>query len=713
MQTIDFRVTSVYQFNKKHACFSGVPLQKGSFKVGSGKQIIVVNTTPDILPMEPTAGQHWCVTGKIESRNATHGDFVITENHFNNPEKAIVTLPHDGENFIRFIAKESAFKGIGDVKARELWSTFGKKVFKLIEAKDITKLGTVLTDKAILSLIEGYEKYANLKYSTWFADRKIPPQIQQRLFKYHGPDSVQTIKENPYLLVGFGMSFEKVDKLAQESFELEVDDERRKIAAVEYSLKQHSAQHGHTVASHKELFPLVRGFLKNNELAKSALAISQSKLTYCIDIESGTYHHTPLLIMERVVAKRLLKLNAIVPQLNHQFDEAFQYATQDLPFPLAEKQVYAVLTSMEHSVSCITGGAGTGKTTVLRTVLRGYNRLGYDIKAIALSGRAAKRLHESVGFETSTIAKFLRDDPIKDDSPTIIVIDEASMLDLATMYRIIIHTDPSVRFLLVGDYNQLPPIGCGLVLADIVRSGVIPTIELDIVQRQDETTGIPEYSRLICQGKVPSELSTGNIHFHETLLDDVADVCLEIYAQDPVNSRVVAATKNTVNQINLQCQQTLNSHSRRLDFHEFGEYFKTDLFCNDPVLFTQNNYDAGVQNGTLGKLISVEQTEEHFGVVEIEEDGSTVPLTKTLLDSLEAGYCITLHKAQGSQFKRVIVPLGKTRMLDRAWLYTAITRSEEELHIVGTKEKFEQAVKSLSAHHKRQTHLDFLLKNQK
>jgi exodeoxyribonuclease V alpha subunit len=713
MQTIDFRVTSVYQFNKKHACFRGVPLQKGSFKIGSGKQIIVVNTTPDILPMEPTVGQHWCVTGKMESRNATHGDFVITENHFYNPEKAIVTLPHDGENFIRFLAKESAFKGIGDVKARELWTTFGKNVFKLIEAKDISQLGTILTDKATLSLIEGYEKYANLKYSTWFADKKIPPQIQQRLFKYHGQESVQTIKENPYLLVGFGMSFEKVDNLSQKTFGIGLDDERRKIAAVEYSLKQHSAQHGHTVATHKELFPLVKGFLKNNELAKSALAISHSKLTYCIDIESGTYHHTPLLIMERVVAKRLLKLNAIVPQLNHLFDEAFKYATQDLPFPLAEKQVDAVLTSMEHSVSCITGGAGTGKTTVLRTVLRGYNRIGYDIKAIALSGRAAKRLHESIGFETSTIAKFLRDEPVEPDSPTIIVIDEASMLDLATMYRIIIHTEPSVRFLLVGDYNQLPPIGCGLILADIVRSGVIPTTELDIVQRQDETTGIPEYSRLICQGRVPSELSTGNIHFHETLLDDVADVCLDIYAQDPDNSRVVAATKNTVNQINFQCQQTLNNQGDRLEFYEFGDHFKTDLFCNDPVLFTQNNYEAGVQNGTLGKLISVEQTEEHFGVVEIEGDGSIVPLTRALLDSLQAGYCITLHKAQGSQFKRVIVPLGKTRMLDRAWLYTAITRSELELFIVGTKERFEQAVKSLSAHHKRQTHLAFLLKNPK
>jgi exodeoxyribonuclease V alpha subunit len=118
------------------------------------------------------------------------------------------------------------------------------------------------------------------------------------------------------------------------------------------------------------------------------------------------------------------------------------------------------------------------------------------------------------------------------------------------------------------------------------------------------------------------------------------------------------------------------------------------LFLNDPVLFTQNNYEAEVQNGTLGQLISVEQTDLHYGVVEVEDDGRHVPLTRALLDSLEAGYCITLHKAQGSQFRRVIVALGKTRMLDRAWLYTAITRAELELHIVGSRVRFEQTVRS-------------------
>lgn len=708
---MDFRVTSVYQYDKKWVCFSGVPLHSDSFKTKSAKCIVVVKTRPNILPMEPVAGQHWRITGKKESRRSIHGDFVITEQHFIEPDKLEVTLPHDGESFIRFIAKESAFKGIGEVKARELWSTFGSGIYNILGTRNTSKMSDILTAKAIGSLFDGYEKYANLRYATWFADRKIPPQIQQRLFKFHQGNSIEAIKDNPYHLITFGMPFDRVDHIAQANFNISLDDERRLIATVEFSLKKHAKKGGHTVAYQNDIKPVIQGLLKNSELTSKALICGHSKHTYIINPGTGSYHHTSLLIMEKVVAKRLLNLaRHPLGKTSKELLSAYKSATQELPFPLAEKQVDAVFSSLDRQVSCITGGAGTGKTTVLRTVLRGYHALGYEIKAIALSGRAAMRLHQSIGFETSTIARFLRDDPIDDDIKCIVVIDEASMLDLGTMYRIVLHTNPSVRFLFVGDPNQLPPIGAGLILADIVKSGVIATTELDIVQRQDATTGIPEYSRLVCQGQVPQELSVGNIHFHEVPLDCVTETCVELYSQNPSESRVIAATKKTTLEVNTLCQTQLNATSPVLQFTEYGDHFTTELRLNDPVLFTQNNYEAGVQNGSLGKLISIEQTETSLGMVQLDDNDEEIPLTKSLLDSLDAGYCITLHKAQGSQFKRVIVALGKTKMQDRAWIYTAITRSELELHIVGTRTRFEQAVRSLSAHHIRNTHLATLLK---
>lgn len=708
-ETFEFRVTSVWQSSKKWVCFSGVPLVKNGYKTKSVKDIFVINTKPDLLPMSPTIGQHWRVTGKSDSRIVAHGEHSITEHHIVSPSRCEVTLPHDGEQFIRFVSKEADFKGIGDAKARELWSMFKADIFNILNQKDVTSLTKVLTEQAANSLIKGFKKYANLKYSTWFADRKIPPHIQQKFFKYHQENSVQAITENPYRLITFGMSFTNADQIAQTSFNVEIDDHRRFVGAVEHVLKKHSSQGGHTCATHQDISTQLIQLLKSKNLAALALKTANLHKSYFIDKKTGCYHHTPLLIMEKVVARRLLSLNQKVTEDSFELDSAYSEAFKELPYDLSEKQTEAVFGSLTSHVYCITGGAGTGKTTVLRTVLRAYNSLDFNISAIALSGRAAMRLHQSIGFKTSTIAAFLRDDAIDNDGKNIVVIDEASMLDLATMYKIVAHINPSVRLLFVGDYHQLPPIGAGLILADIVKSKVIGTTELDIVQRQDAKTGIPSYSHQIKMGKIPTNLNVGNIHFHEVELAEVANQCVELYRKSPDKSQIVAATKKMTSEINQQCQLSINSDAERLVFDEFGQRYSTDLLLNDPVLFTKNNYDAGVQNGTIGKLISVENTDKHLAIVRLDDNNEEILITRMLLDSLDAAYCITLHKAQGSQFKRVIVALSKTSMIDRAWLYTAVTRSEDELHIVGTKERLEQAIHSLSAHHIRQTHLRTLL----
>lgn len=710
METVELRVTSVYEYSRKRVCFSGVPLVNGSYKTKTAKDIFVVKTSPDILPIEPVVGQHWRIQGEYQTKTVAHGDFYLLEHHIIDPEKCEVTLPHDGESFIKFIANERDFKGIGDVKARELWQTFNRKIFSLLHQKDIESLTQVLTEQSASCLIQGFRKYANLKYSTWFADRKIPPRIQQKLFKYHKENSVQSITENPYRLVTFGMSFEKADKIAQESFAIRPEDPRRLVGAVEYLLKKHSNHGGHTVARHQDVLIPVAKLLKCKQLASTALKTANTNKSYFINKVTGDYHHTPLLVMEKVVAKRLIALMQKQVSESSKIDIAFAQAYADIPYQLTEQQTEAVLASLVNSVSCITGGAGTGKTTVLRTVLKAYHCLGYNISAIALSGRAAMRLHQSIGFRTSTIAAFLRDDPVDSDGQNIVVIDEASMLDLPTMYRIVAHTNSNVRFLFVGDPNQLPPIGAGLILADMVKSSVLPNTALDIVKRQDSSSGIPEYARMVNLGELPPALSTGNIHFHQVALGDVASSCVELYSQNPDDSQVLAPTKKLTSEINLLCQSIVNSESKVLEFEEFGQKFQTDLLHNDPVLFTKNNYEAGVQNGSMGKLISIGQQGQTFGVVELDDTYEEIIITKALLDSLEAGYCITLHKAQGSQFKRVIIALSNSKMLDRAWLYTAITRAEDELHIVGSKQDFKKIVLKLGARHSRHTYLSELLK---
>jgi exodeoxyribonuclease V alpha subunit len=714
MSTEELRVTSVWQYDSKWVVYSGVPLKKSSPRTSSGRTVVVVKTRPEHLPMEPAVGQHWRIHGVAEERLVEHGDFIITEHHYNDPQKLEVTLPHDGEGFIRFIAKEAAFKGIGEVKARELWSTFGTDIYPLLEKKDFHSLCSVLSNQAALSLIDGYTAYANLRHANWFADHQIPPQIQQRLFKFHKEDSVEVIKANPYRLVTFGLSFAKTDQLAQEKFNVVPTDKRRLLAAIEGALRQHSRR-GHTVARPQDIKAPLRRLLKDKELVDLAIYHGYTNKSFLWDEKAKTYHLASFAIMERVVAKRLIRLKAMTPtQLSFnddlKLDWTIKQITDELPYPLDAKQIQAVRSALYNAVSCITGGAGTGKTTVLRTVLRAYDSQGYTIKAVALSGRAAMRLHESIGFETSTIAKLLKDPPIEDDKNTVVVIDEASMVDIGTMYRIVNHIGPKVRLLFVGDHHQLPPIGAGLVLADIVKSQAIPNVELDVVQRQDATTGIPEYSRMIRHGEIPPELSVGCIHFHA--VDDeakVAQACTDLYMQNPSDSRVVAATKKATSDINTLCQGQLNEGADLLEFTEYGQRYVTNLALGDPILFTQNHYKDGVQNGSLGVLLDVTQAGKRYGVVRLDDTGAEVELTKSLLDSVTLGYGITLHKAQGSQFKRVIVALSNTSMIDRAWLYTAITRAQVELHIVGSEERMVEAINSLSAHHKRQTHLGTLL----
>jgi exodeoxyribonuclease V alpha subunit len=711
------RVTSIPYSSTNMVIFSGVPLAKNSYKTNSGKYYVTIKAHPDSIPVQPAVGQHWSVKGARLVEEVETGDFIMQQHTYRSPEHIECSLPETGEQMIRFIARESDFKGIGESKARALWELLGKNFHSTVR-KDTPgsrkKLRGILSENSINALFEGYAKYKNLAYCNWMTERKIPASIQQRLLKHHGEESIEAIKRNPYVLIGFGMSFEQVElMLANCDFKLEVTDcDRKRLSAALETAIRKEIEKGHTYTTQARLRPYLTKLLKDKELVIEAFKAGHDKAQYILNPDTGTYHPTAQLLMENVVAKRL---KALASQ-NNLYDEvansAYCSAVSELPYELTKKQIEAVTTCLDYAVSCITGGAGTGKTTVLRTALRAYHQMGFEIHAVALSGRAAMRLHESIGFVTSTIAKLLREEPIEpttDQQKYLLVIDEASMIDLPTMYRLVNHIHPSVRIIFTGDPDQLPPIGCGKVLADIVLSKAIANTMLDIVKRQEGSTGIPEYSKLINQGIVPDKLSTGAIHFHETTKSDIAQVCCDLYQQSPENSRVMAPTKALVADINKLTQEAVNPNGNRLEFEMHGERFFQNLRLNDAILFTQNHYDKGIQNGSLGTLTSVESSGESYGEVTLDT-GDKVEVTQSVLDCMELGYAITLHKAQGSQFPRVIIALQKGKIVDRAWLYTAITRAEAEIHIVGSSDDLRIITESHSNSHKRNSYLVELLR---
>lgn len=708
------RVTSIRFQSAKLVIFSGVPLKKNAYKTNKGKYFVVIKANPKSLPVSPALGQHWSVKGSRLIEEMDTDDFHIQQHTYESPDYIECSLPESGEQLIRFIAVESDFKGIGESKARALWALLGKHFHSTL-CKDTpesrNKLRSVLSEESIQALFVGYAKYKTLAYCNWMANLKIPSTVQQHLLKYHGEASIEAIKKNPYTLIGFGLSFEEVDKLAgQEPFSIAGDDHRRLSAAVETAIRK-EIEKGHTYTKQTNLRPHLTKLLKDSELVTVAFKAGYDKAQYILNPNTGTYHPTAQLLMENVVAKRLKVLAGQKKLYDDAANLAFMSAICELPYELTEKQITAVRTCLDNAVSCITGGAGTGKTTVLRTALRAYHQMGFEIHAIALSGRAAMRLHESIGFITSTIAKLLRNAPIEptpEQQKHLLVIDEASMIDLPTMYRLVNHIHPSVRIIYTGDPDQLPPIGCGKVLSDIVLSKAIANTMLDIVKRQKGSTGIPEYSKLINQGLVPEKLNTGAIYFHETKKDAIAQVCSQLYQQSPENSRIVAPTKALVADINKLTQITVNPSGAALQFEMHGYLYFQRFKQNDVILFTQNFYEKGIQNGSLGILTSVISSGESYGEVTLDT-GDTIEVTQSVLDCMELGYAITLHKAQGSQFPRVIVALQTGRIVDRAWLYTAITRAEAEIHIVGSEDDFKIITEMRSNSHRRNSYLASLL----
>lgn len=706
-----FRITRIYKLSSKLVVLSGVPLKKDSYKINSGKYIVSVRVNLRDLPVSPSIGQHWNVKGikTIKHIENEDSDYVLEDHSFTQAQLQC-TLPETGEAFVRFIASQRDFKGIGEQKARQIWKYYQSRLYELLDCDseaNRAELSSVLSSQSIDALYAGYGKYTNLKEANWLTKHNIPIEIQQRLFKYHEKKSVDAIKADPYRLMTFGLSFSEVDELAKKHFHVKSDDERRLISAVEATLQKEISK-GNTYADKASVRQGVSKILRDTALVELALGLPVEKTRFIVNADMGIYHPTGQLLLEAVVAKRLVALSLSNEIKQQSVSFAVQQAKQDLLYDLNPKQNEAVDTALQCSVSCITGGAGTGKTTVLRTILKAFHELGYGIHALALSGRAAMRLHESTGVETKTIAAFLRQGTVT-KKKQLVVIDEASMIDLALMYRIVTHTAPHVRFLFVGDPDQLPPIGAGRVLADIVASGIVKNTKLDIVKRQDGSTGIPEYSKQVNEGIVPPHFSTGNITYHQAdNKTDIVNLCSELYSQSPRDSRVMAPTKELVKNINEKIQAKVNADGTPMTFTIGTDEFYLPLREGDEILFTRNDYQREIQNGLLGKLTSVKQDDHFKGAVSLD-DGRQIYIDDDLLEQVELGYAITLHKAQGSQFPRIIIALHKGRILDRAWLYTAITRAENEVHIVGDKSVFASAIRGLSHTTLRNSYLSILL----
>lgn len=603
----------------------------------------------------------------------------------------------DGRLLIGFLARHEAFRGarIGMARASALWEAFGTRLYQVLDSADAEALKTVdrLPSESIPLLLAAWQQVkAHGAVVRWLADKGFPVRLARRILDIYGPSAVAKLNDNPYRLLAF-CSFAECEVAAQRMGIAQTDP--RRLAAASQEATYSELNDGHTVTP--------RGlFLHRLERIVSDPVLAERSMHY--GLETGAIIETKEGISSRGIraleneAMRLMgtflvPVDEHVPQLpmpsQVKIEAAIAACEREVGYALNAEQRQAVLNPFIHRVSILCGGAGTGKTTVLRAVCRAQAK---GMFMMALAGQAARRMTQATGIKATTIEYFLRRIATKqeDISGCLIVVDESSMLDLATMVRLLRMLHSSCRLLLLGDPHQLPPVGFGLIFHRLAQASTVPRVELRAVMRQGSGSSIPGVSAKIRHGVVPNLPPSSTPH---------VDVGFDSCPRSEVIERLFTL-KQSIPEAVILCPR----NSGGLGVADINSFFheklhgddetepQTGISAGEPVIFKKNVSELDLVNGSVGQAILVMHAEENGWIVECDFDGRRVKVSGQHLEHLKLAYSLTVHSAQGSQFSNVIVVSEASRVLDRTWVYTAVTRAVHRVIVIGDQGAFARAI---------------------
>lgn len=618
-----------------------------------------------------------------------------------------------GETIVRHLAEEPAFEGIGYATAAKLWKAFGDELYALLGNGDVARLTKVLgVDRAEKLVLAWKEKLAEGDVVVWLDEHGFDARLAKKIIRLWGAEAAAKLRDSPYAMMALA-DWAVVDA-AGRRIGINPNDPKRLVAAIEAVLYARLDQH-HTWIAHRDLLAAVGRLLRCPPAkAEEALATAVSHRA-AIPIAGG-FQAAGAHMMERYVAERIrtmLAEPAMGDLIAREVSDEELHAwldRQDLGVTLDDEQREAVRIAVQERCGIVRGGAGVGKTTVLKAVALACAAFGRTTHMMALAGRAAVRIGEATGWPASTIAAFLKGVEARTIAlgpESLVIIDEASMLDLPTMYRILRSLPDGCRLLLVGDPGQLPPIGFGLTLHALVDRKLVPMVELTRVYRQTEATGIPAVARAVKAGDLPElpssvDVRSGGvalIRSAEISADQIVDVIADLggFSDD---LRIVSAVKAGpagTEALNARFHNIFAVGRRRHPTRRLAE--------GEPAMFLRNDYQRDLRNGSLGRVTAIED-----GKVTVNFDGNEHELVGPALDDLVLAYAITVHKAQGSSFKKVVIPIQKTRLLDRSLVYTAITRATDLAVMVGDPAVLRQALGRDAHAERRETALGRLMK---
>ena len=633
-------------------------------------------------------------------------------------------MPENSREILAYLSSR-AVKGIGAKTAEKIVALFGASSLDVIEnePEKLTQISGISSKKA-QEISDSFRRQAGIRRLIEFLTlHHLPAELAVRLYRVYGELAVDALRDDPYLLTDpyFGADFAAVDAFALE-LDLEADDERRVEAGILFELT-YNLTNGHTFIPMPKLCAATAALLNlEHETIEEGLRRLHEQERLVLDTVAGlTACYLPALYeAEASVTQRILQMadERISPPAN--LDAILGDISRAHTIRYAELQLDAIRAAATNRLLIVTGGPGTGKTTVMTGILDLFDAMKLKTQLAAPTGRAAKRLSEVTGREASTIHRLLEaqfdpetgalaffhdeDEPLKAEA---MIVDEASMIDLQLMASLLRALKPTCRLILVGDPDQLPSVGAGNLFSDLIRSGVAQTVRLTQIFRQAQESLIVMNAHAVNAGQLPVLTVKDRDFFFmrrqtpESVVQTIQELCCRRLPENmgiPVSEiQVLSPSRKQptgTKALNLALQAALNPPAEGKREKRFGDFSFRE---GDRVMQIRNNYDilwkkadgfgsgTGIFNGDIGKILSIDFAEEQLT---IQFDDRIAQYGFDMLRELELAYAMTVHKSQGSEYRAVILSAfsGSSLLLTRSVLYTAITRARELFIIVGREE---------------------------
>ena len=650
-------------------------------------------------------------------------------------------MPEDALAMERYLGS-GAIKGIGAALAARIVWRFGNDTMRIVE-EEPERLAEIkgISEKKALEIAEQMTEKADMRRAMVFLQKYgISLNLGAKIYQKYGQSVYGVLQENPYRLAEdiSGVGFRIADEIASR-IGIHTDSDYRIRSGMLYTLLQASGE-GHIYLPKEELFSRASRLLgvDVSYMEKHLMDMVVDRKLILKETEEGTVvYPTHYYYLELNSAKMLCELNILCPEDEQMMKKRISRIEKETGTELDEMQKQAVASAAQHGLFILTGGPGTGKTTTINAIIRYFEEEGAELRLAAPTGRAAKRMTEATGYEAQTIHRLLElnglpegeqegravhfdrnsENPLEAD---VIIIDEMSMVDISLMYSLLLAVTAGTRLILVGDENQLPSVGPGNVLRDIIRSGCFPVVELKKIFRQASESDIVVNAHKINRGEQVTINNKSRDFFFLKRYD--ADIIIRVVIAliqeklpryvdaKPYEIQVLTPMRKGllgVERLNQILQRYLNPPDEKKKEKEIGQRLFRE---GDKVMQVKNNYQleweilgrykipvdkgVGVFNGDTGIMTEINEFAE-TATVEFE-DGRQAQYSFKQLEELELAYAVTIHKSQGSEYPAVILPIlsGPRMLMNRNLLYTAVTRARKCVTVVGSENTFAEMIRN-------------------